>query len=84
MKESENFMLNLKGEVVNELSDVQLSEISGGGSGYCKPVMVGANGYACRYNNGRWDYKVTKGIFQATTDVIVKGWAEYGPWIPRH
>ena len=24
------------------------------------------------------------GIIKLLKDVIVKGWAEYGPWIPRH
>ena len=42
MKESENFMLNLKGEVVNELSDVQLSEISGGGKSGANTFLAGA------------------------------------------
>ena len=44
MKESENFMLNLKGEVVNELSDVQLSEISGGGKSGANTFLAGAAG----------------------------------------
>ena len=46
MKESENFMLNLKGEVVNELSDVQLSEISGGGKSGANTFLAGAAGAA--------------------------------------
>lgn len=56
------------------LTDTELASVSGGGLGYCKPVMEAANGYACRYSNGQWDYKVTKGVFQATTDVIANGW----------
>ena len=36
-------MLNLKGEVVNELSNVQLSEISGGKSG-ANTFLAGAAG----------------------------------------
>ena len=37
-------MLNLKGEVVNELSDVQLSEISGGGKSGANTFLAGAAG----------------------------------------
>lgn len=43
-------------------------------SGYCKPVYYGANGYSCRYSNGKWDYKVTKTAAQAVGGVMVKGW----------
>nr|WP_253896383.1 garvicin Q family class II bacteriocin [Streptococcus gallolyticus] len=55
------------------MTDIGLASVSGV-LGYCKPVMEGANGYACRYRNGQWDYKVTKGVFQAITEVIANGW----------
>ncbi|MGT2739390.1 garvicin Q family class II bacteriocin [Streptococcus pantholopis] len=48
--------------------------MEGGGTGICKPVYYAANGYSCRYSNGEWGYVVTKGAFQATTDVIAIGW----------
>ena len=56
------------------LTDEPLSTVEGGGKGTCKPVYAGANGYSCRYSNGEWGYVVTKGNFQATTDVIATGW----------
>lgn len=43
-------------------------------SGYCKPVYYAANGYSCRYSNGKWDYKVTKSPFEAATGVMANGW----------
>lgn len=56
------------------MNEVELSAVEGGGKGYCKPVYYAANGYSCRYSNGEWGYVVTKGVFQATTDVIANGW----------
>ncbi|WP_225365306.1 garvicin Q family class II bacteriocin [Ligilactobacillus agilis] len=43
-------------------------------SGYCEPVYYGANGYSCRYSNGKWDYKVTKIAAQAVGGGMAKGW----------
>ena len=43
-------------------------------SGYCKSVYYAANGYSCRYRNGKWDYKVTKSPFEAVTGVMANGW----------
>ena len=56
------------------MNEVELSAVEGGGMEYCKPVYYAANGYLCRYSNGEWGYVVTKGVFQATTDVIANGW----------
>lgn len=42
-------------------------------SGYCKPVYSGSNGYACRYKNGKWDYKVTRGVLDTVTHVMSRG-----------
>ncbi|MCI6871769.1 garvicin Q family class II bacteriocin [Streptococcus hyointestinalis] len=52
--------------------------------GVCKPVLYGANGYGCQDSKThQWRYVVTKGNVQATVDTVVKGWMNYGPWIPR-
>lgn len=56
------------------LTDTEHASVSSGGLGYYKPVIESANGYACCCSNGQWDYKVTKGVFQATTDVITNDW----------
>ncbi|AXQ79140.1 ComC/BlpC family peptide pheromone/bacteriocin [Streptococcus chenjunshii] len=56
------------------MTDRQLSAVEGVGTGVCRPVYYAANGYSCRYSNGEWGYVVTKGAFQATTDVIANGW----------
>ena len=61
-------------EQFDAMTDAELSAVEGGGKGYCKPVYYAANGYSCRYSNGEWGYVVTKGVFQATTDVIANGW----------
>ena len=61
-------------EQFETLTTEQLATIEGGGKGICKPVYTGANGYSCRYSNGEWGYVVTKGNFQAATDVIATGW----------
>ena len=56
------------------------------GNGTCKFVMSGANGYSCRYPNGKWDYIVTKSPFEATKDVVVNGWVSSlagGYWTGR-
>lgn len=45
-----------------------------GGNGVCRFVMATANGYSCRYDNGKWGYVVTKSPFEATRDVVVNGW----------
>lgn len=58
-----------------ELLDTELlATIDGGSKGVCEFVMAGANGYSCRYPNGKWDYIVTKSPFQAAADVMVNGW----------
>ncbi|RCW15894.1 ComC/BlpC family peptide pheromone/bacteriocin [Streptococcus gallolyticus] len=61
-------------EQFDVMTDEALSTVEGGGKGCCKPVYYAANGYSCRYSNGEWGYVVTKGAFQATTDVIANGW----------
>ena len=61
-------------EQFDVMTDEALSKVEGGGKGYCKPVYYAANGYSCRYSSGEWGYVVTKGTFQATTDVIATGW----------
>ena len=61
-------------EQFDVMTDAELSTVGGGGKGYCKPVYYAANGYSCRYSSGEWGYVVTKGTFQATTDVIATGW----------
>ena len=61
-------------EQFETLTSEQLATIEGGGKGICNPVYTGANGYSCRYSNGEWGYVVTKGNFQAATDVIATGW----------
>ena len=61
-------------EQFDVMTDEALSTVEGGGKGYCKPVYYAANGYSCRYSSGEWGYVVTKGTFQATTDVIATGW----------
>ena len=61
-------------EQFDVMTDAELSTVEGDGKGYCKPVYYAANGYSCRYCNGEWGYVVTKGVFQATTDVIANGW----------
>ena len=67
--------MNIKAfEQFGVMNEVELSAVEGGGKGYCKPVYYAANGYSCRYSNGEWGYVVTKGVFQATIDVIANGW----------
>ena len=61
-------------EQFDVMTDAELSTVEGDGKGYCKPVYYAANGYSCWYSNGEWGYVVTKGVFQATTDVIANGW----------
>ena len=56
------------------LTDTEHASVSSGGLGYYKPDIESANGYACCCSNGQWDYKVTKGVFQAMTDVITNDW----------
>ena len=44
------------------------------GKGYCKPVYYAANGYSCRYKNGKWYYFFTKENLEATLGVMSNGW----------
>lgn len=62
--------------MLTKLNSRTLTNMYGGNSGTCKFIMEGANCYSCRYPNGKWDYIVTKGIFEATTNTITTGWAK--------
>lgn len=58
-----------------ELLDTELlATVEGGSKGVCKFVMAAANGYSCRYPDGKWGYIVTKSPYEATVDVMVNGW----------
>ncbi|MGT2756558.1 garvicin Q family class II bacteriocin [Streptococcus ovuberis] len=61
-------------EQFNVLNADALATVEGGSKGDCKFVMAGANGYSCRYPDGKWAYIVTKSPFEATVDVMVNGW----------
>ena len=67
------------------LNETELKEVGGGtGTGTTQQnalgglsnIWEGANGYAYRDANGGWHYRITKTPWQATTDVIVNGWAD--------
>ena len=60
----------------NSLDSDALSTV-GGGRGICRYVWSGANGYSCRYPDGRWDYIVTKSPSQAVYDIAVHGWSGF-------
>lgn len=67
-----NFNNNASADTFSTESQAEITQIEG--NGYCKPVYYAANGYSCRYKNGKWDYIVTKGNLEATLGVMSNGW----------
>lgn len=67
-----NFNNSAYADTFSTEAQVEITQIEG--NGYCKPVYYAANGYSCRYKNGKWDYIVTKGNLEATLGVMSNGW----------